>query len=146
MSSRLTHDEYFLQMLQLVSARSTCGRRAVGAIIVSEDFKVLATGYNGVPRNFLHCVDSACPGLADPHGDTRRCYAVHAEINAIVQCQRLDLARTMYTSCTPCFECAKVIANTPINRVISFELYTGEGLRILELAGVNYEIAKVKNA
>lgn len=110
-------------MLDLVASRSTCVRRAVGAIITDEIGHVLATGYNGVPRGYDHCTDIPCAGAKDPPGDSSRCYAVHAEANALLQCSRLDLARTMYTSCVPCFQCAKMIVNTPINKIISREKY-----------------------
>jgi len=120
---RLSRDDYFLTILDLVAARSTCARRAVGAIITDGDGHVLSLGYNGVPRGFPHCVDVPCLGAADKAGDTSRCMAVHAEVNALIQCSRLDLAHSLYCSCSPCFSCAKAIANTPIKRVVCRELY-----------------------
>jgi dCMP deaminase len=137
----MTHDQYYLQMLALVAARCTCPRRQVGAIIVDADHRVLSTGFNGVPRGFPHCIDTggatdaACLGRQDKHGDTSRCLAVHAEANAILQCSRLDLARTIYVSCTPCFECAKLLANTQIREIVALEEYTGAGLDVLLNAG-----------
>jgi dCMP deaminase len=133
---RLAHDEYFLTMLQLVSARSTCRRRSVGAIIVNFQHQILSTGYNGVPRGFDHCIDRACPGAGDPSGDTRRCEAVHAEVNALLQCPRHDLVHTMYVSCTPCFECAKMICNTAMQRIVCLAPYPGTGSQILTRGGV----------
>lgn len=133
--ANLSHDEYYTQMLRLVAQRSTCVRRSVGAIIVDERHRVLSTGYNGVPSGFPHCIDVPCAGAEDLSGDTRRCMAVHAEINAILQCQRLDLARTMYVSCVPCFECAKAIANTPIHHIIALAPYPGPGDEILRSSG-----------
>ena len=145
MSQRLTHDQYYLKMLDLVAARSTCVRRAVGAIIVDQDFHVLSTGYNGVPRHHPHCIEEPCLGAEDPRGDTTRCFAVHAEINAIMQCADINRAYCMYVSCTPCFECAKAIANTGIRRIVATEVYTGAGYTMLQVAGVKIEIAKVLN-
>jgi len=121
--SRLTKDEYFLAMLELVSARSTCPRRLVGAIITDDEGRILATGYNGVPSGFDHCVDVPCAGAQDQSGNTSRCEAVHAEANAVLQCWRLDLARTIYVSVSPCFECAKLIANTPIRKAVLASRY-----------------------
>jgi dCMP deaminase len=130
-------DEYFIQMLHLVGSRSTCGRRATAAIITDLRGHVLATGYNGVPRGFRHCRgDFPCEGLHDAPGDTHRCLAVHAEINAIIQCSRLEDARIIYTSCAPCFDCAKVIANTRIETVICLEPYTPAGASVLNNAGI----------
>lgn len=166
MVDRKSHDDYFLEMLALVASRSTCQRRAVGAIIVDADHHILATGYNGVPRGFLHCGQSAtskleipewktvatitmidrngklpleCTGASDASGDTRRCLAVHAEANAILQCQRLDLARTIYVTATPCWECAKLIANTSIQRVVATVEYP-TGLDVLRAAGIRIDV------
>lgn len=139
---RLDRDDYYLQMLRLVAARSTCVRRSVGAIIIDGEGVILATGYNGVPRGFDHCNDKPCLGAGDESGDTRRCMAVHAEVNAILQCGRLDLARTMYVSCAPCFECAKMICNTGIRRIVSLEDYPGEGALLLKQARIQLEVMK----
>src|SRR5574339_726801 len=129
MSERLSKNQYFLQMLELITARSTCVRRRVGAIITDRDGHVLSTGYNGTPRGLAHCIDFPCAGSKDESGNTSRCESVHAEANAILQCSRLDLAKKIYTSCSPCFECAKLIANTYIDEVITLEIYPGEGNR-----------------
>ena len=141
--SRPTHDQYFLQMLNLVASRATCGRRQVGAIIVSERNQILSTGYNGVPKGLNHCIDLPCPGATDKKGDTSRCEAIHAEMNAIIQCHRLDLAHTIYVSCTPCFVCAKVIANTPIQRIVAWKRYADlNGERILLRANIQVDVIK----
>ena len=133
---RLTHDAYYVQLLHLVAARSTCVRRAVAAIIVDVQHRVLATGYNGVPSGFAHCIDTPCPGARDVSGDTRRCLAVHAEQNAILQCHELARAHTLYLSVHPCKICALMIANTPICRVVTLGAYADEGRVILACAGV----------
>jgi dCMP deaminase len=139
--TRLNYDEYFVRMLNLVSARSTCSRRAVGAIIVDSHHHILATGYNGVPRHITHCIQSPCEGVNDPHGDTSRCLAVHAEANALLQCHRLDLAYKMYTSCSPCFDCAKMICNTGIQNIVSLEEYTDKrGNDLFYLSGLQFYV------
>ena len=139
---RLTHDEYYLEILKVVAARSTCVRRAVGAILVDERYKVLSTGYNGVPSGFSHCIDVPCLGARDTPGDSSRCMAIHAEVNVIVQCARLDLARILYVSCTPCFTCAKMLCNTPVRRIVSAEEYSeSDGLNVLRQAGIELSIA-----
>lgn len=138
---RPSHDAYFLQMLALVASRSTCPRRSVGAILVSDENVVLATGYNGVPRGFDHCTEHPCPGVLDEKGETSRCHAVHAEVNAVLQCSRLGDAATLYVSCTPCFSCAKMIANTGIRRIVVLEEYADRlGLRLLESSGISVEV------
>ena len=123
MESRLSKHEYYLAMLKLVAARSTCIRRQVGAIITDKDGHVLSTGYNGVPRDFDHCIDTPCAGADDLPGNTSNCMAIHAEQNALLQCNNLVLANTIYCSCVPCFSCAKMICNTNIDVVICEEDY-----------------------
>lgn len=147
--SRLTHDRYYLQMLELVAARSTCGRRAVGAIIVDQGHYILSTGYNGVPRRYPHCLDTggvhdrACVGRGDPSGDSARCFAVHAEQNALLQCSALERAWKLYTSCAPCFTCSKLIANTNIKIIVALTDYPDElGRDVLSAAGVSLTVAK----
>jgi dCMP deaminase len=135
---RLTKDEYFLRMLELVAARGTCPRRQVGAIIANGAGQVISTGYNGPPRGHDHCIDVPCPGVEQRSGDSSRCEAVHAEQNAILQAGgRLIEAYTLYVSCTPCFTCAKMIANTPIRRIVVLEPYADpRGEAILTRSGI----------
>jgi dCMP deaminase len=136
MDPRLSLDEYYLNVVKLLATRSTCVRRAVGAIITDDRGIVLGTGYNGVPRAFDHCTMKPCPGAEDPPGNTSRCLAVHAEMNAIIHCHDMRNAHTLYVSCVPCFQCAKVIANTPIQRIIVSSTYSDmEGYRLLANAG-----------
>lgn len=148
------HD-YYVSLLPLVAARSTCARRAVAAIITDAKGRVLATGYNGVPAGAPHCMERddeggticdvdnpatgivPCAGAKDPPGDTRRCLAVHAEANALLQCVHvLSQAHTLYCSTTPCLECAKLIANTPIQLIFVQEEYVSqEGAELLRSLG-----------
>lgn len=116
-------DQTYMRMLPIYAARSTCARRQVAAIITDQAGRLLGAGFNGVPRGFNHCTETRCPGAEDQPGNNTNCQAVHAEANAILQCQDLDLADIMYCSCTPCFECAKLICNTRIYKVIVAEPY-----------------------
>lgn len=130
-------------MLDLVAARSTCIRRAVGAIITDEDGHVLSTGYNGVPRDFDHCISVPCIGAGDRPGDNTNCMAVHAEQNALLQCSDISSAHTMYCSCVPCFICAKMIANTNIKRIVAKETYSDtRGFDVLMDAGILIQIGE----
>lgn len=134
---RPSNDEYYLAMLRLVSSRSTCGRRSVGAILVDERNRVLSTGFNGVPTGFPHCDETTpCAGRFDEKGDTRRCLAVHAEMNAILTCHRLDLAYTLYVSCSPCKTCALALCNTGVRRILCLEAYADDASQILKSAGI----------
>ena len=143
-STRLSRNDYYLAMLKLVAARSTCIRRAVGAIITDAYGHILSTGYNGVPQNFDHCHDNPCAGAKDLPGNTAHCMAVHAEQNALLQCSNLSLASVMYVSCTPCFVCAKLIANTGISYIVCEADYADtrgrdvliEAGKIIEISGI----------
>lgn len=140
-STRPNIKEYFIDMLKLVASRSTCIRRQVGAIITDKEAHVLSTGYNGVPRAFEHCIDVPCRGANDSPGNTLHCEAVHAEQNALLQCINLRDASVMYCNCTPCFVCAKMLANTNIQYIVCIEEYADKrGLDILLKAGITVEI------
>jgi len=111
------------------ATRSTCPRKAVGAVIV-RDRAVLATGYNGSIRGLPHCTDVGCLMV---NGHCVR--TVHAEANAILQAAkhgvRLEGAE-IYVTASPCWDCFKLVANAGINRVLYGELYRDE--RIIEFA------------
>lgn len=129
--------EYYQQMLRAVASRSTCARRQVAAIITDKSGHVLSMGYNGVPKDYPHCTDEPCPGAKDKSGDTTRCMAVHAEQNAIMQCTNSELAHNMYVSCTPCFVCSKMIANTNIKCLYCAKDYPDhKGLELLLNLGI----------
>ena len=135
-------DEYYLSILERAATRATCARRKVAAILVDEKGSQPSTGYNGVPSGFPHCIDVPCPGANEPHGSTglesTKCQAVHAEVNAILQCHRLDLAHTLYVTCTPCYRCALMLLNTNIERIVAFELYNDpDALAMLKRRGID---------
>jgi dCMP deaminase len=141
MASRLNIDEYYMRMLTLVASRSTCVRRAVGAIITDARGRVLSTGYNGVPSGVRHCIDMPCSGAGDQPGDSSKCLAVHAEQNALLQCTRPELAFKLYASCTPCFTCAKMIANTNIKCILVGELYADmRGASLFQEMGIKLHV------
>ena len=138
MSQRPEVMAYFLEMLKLVASRGTCVRRQVACIITDKQNHVLSTGYNGVPSKFPHCqAGQLCEGADDAPGNSSRCMAVHAEVNAVIQCRDLKDAHFMYCSCTPCFSCGKMIANTNIKAVICQEAYADRsGIEVLRQAGI----------
>ena len=88
LDQRPSWDEYFMQICRVVATRSTCLRRQVGAILVSER-RILSTGYNGAPKGLAHCADlGGCyrEQLSVPSGERQElCRALHAEQNAIIQ-------------------------------------------------------------
>lgn len=111
-----------MDICNLVSTRSTCDRRAVGALIV-KDKHILATGYNGAPSGLPHCPPEG--GLHDwPVGCMRAGHCIrslHAEQNALLQAAKLGIPcaeSTIYVTCQPCNTCAKMIINAGITKVI----------------------------
>jgi len=141
-------DVYFMRMLRLVASRSTCSRRKVGAIITDNKGHVLSMGYNGVVSGATHCTDEPCAGALDKSGDSSRCQAVHAEMNAVLQCRAPERAAVIYTSTFPCFTCAKVIVNVGITRVVfeedypdtlGKELLWNRGISVVHMAVPEYE-------
>lgn len=132
--------KYWCDMLPLVAARGTCARRKVGCIITDERGKIISTGYNGVAPGMSHCIDSPCPGALDKSGDNTKCEATHAEQNALLWAgPALSRAKVLYCSCTPCFNCAKLIVITDISKVYVLEEYPGDtrGLELLKHNGVS---------
>ena len=121
--NRPSWDEYFMQICDLVSKRTTCTRRAVGAIIVKER-RVLSTGYNGVPRGVEHCLGRGClrTQMNIPSGEHQElCRGVHAEENAILQAARYGISidgATCYTTTQPCIMCAKSLINAGITEIV----------------------------
>lgn len=122
---RATKDEYFLAMAEHVATQSTCARRSVGCVLVNGKKRVLATGFNGVPRGFPHCNEGhPCPGAKAKSGEElHRCYSAHAEINALLQCPDVDDIETVYLTVSPCVECIKAILNTGATRIVFREEY-----------------------
>lgn len=131
---------------RLVSTRSTCLRREVGAVIVRER-RILTTGYNGPPRGIAHCDVVGClrEQMGVPSGQRLDiCRALHAEQNAIIQAALHGVSTEgamIYVTHQPCFTCAKMIINAGIVRVVYGEGYPDELARqVLEEARVELEV------
>jgi dCMP deaminase len=147
-TERPSWDEYFMRIAHLVSTRSTCLRRKVGAVIVKNK-QVLATGYNGAPTGITHCDKVGClrEELGVPSGQRHElCRALHAEQNAFLQAARhgvsLDGA-TLYITTQPCSICAKMIINVGINKIVIEGEYPDEfALKFINEAGVEMEVIK----
>ena len=142
--SRVSKDEYYLNIALEVSKRSTCLKRHYGCVIVKND-EIIATGYNGSPRGCVNCCEilEQCPRIDAPHnsGDYSNCHSVHAEQNAMLEAARKDMiGATMYLAgeerrysninmsyfpwneikdASPCPICARMIANAGISSIIN---------------------------
>jgi dCMP deaminase len=120
--------EYFMDIARLVSRRSTCIRRRVGAVVV-KDKRVLATGYNGAPTGLAHCIEVGClrERLDIPSGQRHElCRGLHAEQNAMLQAAYHGIRiadATLYCTTMPCSICCKMLINAGIREVVYAEGY-----------------------
>ena len=144
--SRLDTDSYFSQIATLVGERSTCRRRKVGCVLVDTKKHIVATGYNGVPSGFTHCLDQPCEGASAPSGvDLDKCLAVHAEVNAFLQLTSEDKL-TAYLPATPCFSCAKMLCNSNVVRIVAQEWYPHPIVReMFETANIELVVRNENN-
>ena len=130
-TARPSWDEYFMKLATEVASRTTCLRRAVGAIIV-KDRRILSTGYNGVPTGIRHCDEVGClrEQLGVPSGQRHEiCRGLHAEQNAIIQAARYGTnieGASIYITTQPCIVCAKMIINAGITEIVYQNPYPDE--------------------
>ena len=146
--SRISKDNYYLDIAQTVAERGTCLRRLFGAIIVKDDV-IVSTGYNGAPRGRKNCSDlGTCirDQLGIPRGERyEMCRSVHAEANAIIAAARERmLGATLYMVCVnpqtgelypgtnSCMMCKRQIINAGITTVIVRD--TKDEYRVIDVA------------
>lgn len=128
---RPSYDRYFITIAGVVATRSTCARRAVGAVLVDARQRILATGYNGVGRGQPHCTETPCPGVQFDAGQGLGvCEAIHAEQNALLQCRDPDRIYALYCTTAPCKHCTKMLLNTGCDYIFFLEDYPESGERL----------------
>jgi dCMP deaminase len=144
---RISWDEYFLNLMEVVGTRGTCDRGRSGCVIV-KDKRIITTGYVGSPINTAHCDDVGheMHVVTENGKESQHCIrTTHAEQNAIVNAARFGSAldgATLYCHMTPCYICAKMIINAGIKRVVCNKDYH-KGSRSKEIfkeACVTYEL------
>jgi dCMP deaminase len=140
---RPSWESYFFEIAGVVATRSTCRRRAVGAVLV-KNRQILGTGYNGAPRGAPHCLERGClrEDLGVPSGQRHElCRGLHAEQNAIVQAAYHGVAvagAELFCTNQPCVVCAKMMVNAGITKVyISGDYPDPLALEVLAEAGVD---------
>ncbi|MBO7381761.1 MAG: dCMP deaminase family protein [Muribaculaceae bacterium] len=130
---QLTLDRRYLRMASIWAENSYCVRRKVGAILV-KDKMIISDGFNGTPSGF----ENVCE-----ENDTTKPYVLHAEANAITKVARSNNSSdgaTLYITASPCLECAKLIIQSGIKRVVYNELYRiSDGIDLLRRAGVEVD-------
>lgn len=128
---QLTLDRRYLRMARIWAENSYCKRRQVAALIV-KDKSIISDGYNGTPSGF----ENICE---DEQGVTKK-YVLHAEANAITKVAASTnncCGATVYVTASPCIECAKLIIQAGIKRVVySEEYHLRDGIELLQHAGI----------
>ena len=133
-------DYRYLHMARIWAENSYCKRRQVGALVV-KDKMIISDGYNGTPSGFENiCEDES--GVTKP-------YVLHAEANAITKLARSgnnSEGSTLYVTASPCIECAKLIIQAGIRRVVYAEKYRlTDGIDLLTRAGVEVEYKSLED-
>lgn len=134
MDKQKQFDRSYLEMARVWAKNSYCKRRQVGAIIV-KDKMIISDGYNGTPSGF----ENVCE---DDDGLTKA-YVLHAEANAITKVAKSGNSSdgsTLYVTAAPCIECAKLIIQAGIRRVVYHDEYrVPDGVDLLRRAGIEVE-------
>ena len=128
---QLQFDQRYLDMARIWAQNSYCQRRQVGALVV-KDGMIISDGYNGTPSGF----ENVC----EDDNNVTKPYVLHAEANAITKLARSNNnsdGSTIYITASPCIECAKLIIQSGIKRVVYGEKYRlTDGVDLLERAGI----------
>ena len=136
-------NERFLSLSDEIASWSKDPSRGVGAVIVSQNHQIVATGFNGLPRG----IEDTPQRLQRP---VKYDLVVHAELNAIIQCARngvTPIGCTIYSSFSPCVHCAIAIAQAGLSRVITYRLdedderwgeSISKAMAVFEEAGIEY--------
>ena len=141
----LSWDEYFMGIAVLSAKRSKDPSTQVGACIVNKDNRIISVGYNGMPRC---CSDDEFPwDKNDNPLDSKYLYVCHAELNAILNCDRGNVRDCIcYTTLFPCNECAKAIIQSGISEVVYMEDKYADSdsviasKKMFDTAGVKYRL------
>lgn len=134
MTKQEQFDKRYMRMALIWAENSYCSRRKVGAILV-KDQMIISDGYNGTPSGF--------PNKCEDDNNASLPYVLHAEANAITKVARSgnnSEGATLYVTASPCIECAKLIIQSGIKRVVYYEEYRiTDGIDLLRKAGVKVE-------
>lgn len=131
-------DERYLRMSKIWAENSYCKRRQVGALIVNNK-SIISDGYNGTPSGFENICEDA--------NDKTHPYVLHAEANAITKVAKSGNSSdgaTLYVTASPCIECAKLIIQAGIVRVVYSEPYRCmDGIELLTKAGIAVDLVEI---
>ncbi|MDL2231238.1 dCMP deaminase family protein [Porphyromonadaceae bacterium OttesenSCG-928-L07] len=131
-------DKRYLRMARIWAENSYCLRRQVGALIVKNK-SIISDGYNGTPSGFEN--------ICEDENNKTKAYVLHAEANAITKMAKSvnsSEGATLYVTASPCIECAKLIIQAGIVRVVYSESYhSNDGIELLEKAGVKIDYLEI---
>ena len=131
-------DVRYLKMANIWAENSYCKRRQVGSLIV-KDQMIISDGYNGTPSGFEN--------ICEDENNRTKPYVLHAEANAITKVAASNnnsKGATIYITSSPCIECAKLIIQAGIKRVVFSEKYhTEEGVSLLKRAGISIDLIEL---
>jgi len=137
-AKQLEIDKRYLRMAKIWAENSYCKRRQVGALIV-KDQMIISDGYNGTPSGFEN--------ICEDENDVTKPYVLHAEANAITKVAASNnnsIGATIYITSSPCIECAKLIIQSGIKRVVFSEMYRMEdGIDLLRRADVQVDYIEI---
>lgn len=138
---QLTLDRRYIRMATIWAENSYCTRRQVGALIVKNQ-RIISDGYNGTPAGFEN--------ICEDENNVTKPYVLHAEANAITKIARSNNSSegaTLYVTASPCIECAKLIIQAGIKRVVYSEKYRLEdGLELLRKANIEVKYINPKES
>ena len=154
---KLQYDQTYMNMAIVLSGLSYAERSKVGCIIVSEDNQIISQGFNGMPKGFDNCCEyysvkdtNKCAMCSQEHCEgcenyvlTTKKEVLHAETNAIAKCAKWCTSTenaTIYVTLSPCIDCAKMIVQTEISRLVYYEEYRDlSGIKLLLKAGIKVQ-------
>ncbi|MBR3114696.1 MAG: dCMP deaminase family protein [Bacteroidaceae bacterium] len=133
-------DQRYLRMARIWAENSYCKRRQVGALLV-KDGAIISDGFNGTPSGFEN--------ICEDENNVSKPYVLHAEANAITKIARSSQnsdGATLYVTASPCIDCAKLIIQSGIRRVVYGEKYRlDDGIRLLQRAGIETTFVNLDN-
>lgn len=130
METSKKRDNMYMDVAFTISKYSKCKRKQVGCIIVKDE-SIISIGYNGTPSGFDNCCEE---------NNVTKKIVLHAESNAISKCSKSTISSkgaTMYLTLSPCYDCAKLIIQSGIKRVVYSETYREtDSLDLLKQANI----------
>lgn len=139
MDKQFILDKRYMRMAYIWAENSYCQRRKVGALLV-KDKMIISDGYNGTPSGFEN--------ICEDENNVTKPYVLHAEANAITKVARSNNSSegaTLYVTASPCIECAKLIIQSGISRVVYSDSYRlSDGIELLKRAGIEVVAVNVQ--